>query len=122
MSKTPITYSQVVTLLEEGKTRAEIRQELGLTHSEMALLFQHPKLKHKRPKIAPSFIFIDDSEEGTTTPDATEDTPLEEGTTTESESTTFPEEELTAPTSEPEVLEGEETPFEEPTSPGSWAE
>lgn len=61
--KKQIKVSEVLALLEAGQDRATIRETLGLTHQEMASLFQHPKLKHKKPKTSPSFTLIDDTEE-----------------------------------------------------------
>lgn len=62
-NKNQIKITDVLNLLEEGKDRAAIKEHLGLTHSEMAALFQHPKLKNKKPKTQLSFVLVDDTEE-----------------------------------------------------------
>ena len=58
-----IKISEVLDMLEQGKVRSEIKTELNLTHSEMVQLFQHPKLKHRKPKTQSSFVLVDDTEE-----------------------------------------------------------
>lgn len=63
MEKRQIKVSDVLALLEQGKDRAAIKQELDLTHAEMAALFQHSKLKNKKPKVQASFILFDDTED-----------------------------------------------------------
>lgn len=60
--KREIKVSEVLDLLNQGKGRAEIREYYSLTHQEMQSLFQHPKLKNKKPKSQPSFILVDDTE------------------------------------------------------------
>lgn len=60
--KKEIKISEVLDLLNQGKDRAGIREHYGLTHQEMQSLFQHPKLKNKKPKSQPSFILVDDTE------------------------------------------------------------
>lgn len=62
-SKKQITYSQVIALLEEGKTRKEIGEILEITAGEVIALFKHPKLKYKKPRKPVSFEFIVDDEE-----------------------------------------------------------
>jgi len=57
-----IKVTDVLELLKQGMTRAEIREHLGLTHSGLRTLFSHPKLKGKKPHKQPEFIIIDDTE------------------------------------------------------------
>lgn len=91
MEKRQIKVSDVLTLLEQGKDRAAIKQELSLTHAEMTALFQHSKLKNKKPKVQPTFELVDDTEEttGEATPVAETNTQTE--TTTEVKSEAAPE-------------------------------
>ena len=60
MEKTPISRNQVLALLADGKTREEIRLQLGLTKRDANLLFKDAALKGKRTKVAPSFVLVDD--------------------------------------------------------------
>ena len=57
-----IKISEVLDLLEQGKTREEIQSIYGLSVKELKMLFSHPKLKGKKTKKAPSFILVDDLE------------------------------------------------------------
>lgn len=61
--KIKITLSAIEELLEQGFTRPEIAAHFGISRLEVGKLFQHPKLKNRKPKKAVSFEFIDDSEE-----------------------------------------------------------
>jgi len=62
-TKREIKISEVLDLLNQGNDRAAIREHYGLTHQEMSALFQHPKLKNRKPKSQPSFVLVDDTEE-----------------------------------------------------------
>lgn len=63
--KKTITLSQVENLLDEGFTREEMVDQLGISAAEVKSLFSHPKLKGRKPKAKASYIFIDDSVEET---------------------------------------------------------
>lgn len=58
--KKVVRISEVIDMLENGKTRPEIREELGLTASEITLLFKHPQLKGRRAKQPTNLEIIDD--------------------------------------------------------------
>ena len=58
--KVEIRLSEVIMLLEEGNTREQIAEHFGLNKAEVTMLFQHEKLKGKRPKKVPSFTITDD--------------------------------------------------------------
>lgn len=58
-----IKVSEVLNLLDQGKNRADIQAHYELSHSEMKRLFQHEKLKGKKPKKQPSFDLVDDTVE-----------------------------------------------------------
>lgn len=76
MEKRQIKVSDVLALLEQGKDRAAIKQELSLTHAEMSTLFQHSKLKNKKPKVQSSFELVDDTDEQTEETVASVDAPV----------------------------------------------
>lgn len=61
----PITYTQVMELLNQGVTREEMPEKLGITPLEVKQLFQQPSLKGKKARTPISFVFIDDSVEET---------------------------------------------------------
>jgi len=86
MEKRQIKVSDVLALLEQGKDRAAIKQELSLTHAEMTALFQHSKLKNKKPKTQPTFELVDDTDETAEEATASVDTPVAE-TNTQTEET-----------------------------------
>lgn len=65
MEKRTIRVSDILKMLEEGKERPVIKQELGLTNAEMKQLFSHPKLKGLKAKKPSSIILVDDLEEET---------------------------------------------------------
>lgn len=101
--KIRITFTAVEELLEQGFTRADIAKHFGISLLEVASIFKHPKLKNRKPKKAPSFEFIDDSEEEfveNNTPEVAETT--EENTTFESPNNN---EEAQTPTSPEETVE-----------------
>lgn len=58
--KKSISIQGVLNDLEAGLERDDIKAKLGLSHSEMKVLFSHPKLKHKKTKKPVSFDIIDD--------------------------------------------------------------
>lgn len=58
--KIEIRISDVIMMLEEGKTREQIGEHYGLNKAETTLLFKHEKLKGRRPKKTPSFTIVDD--------------------------------------------------------------
>ena len=61
--KKQIKISEVLALLNDGKTREMIAEELELSKTEVSKLFQHPKLKGKKAKKAVTFELFDDTEE-----------------------------------------------------------
>ena len=58
--KREIKVSEVLTMLEEGKSRKEIKTELGISHNEMRQLFKHPQLVGRKAKQPLSFDIVDD--------------------------------------------------------------
>lgn len=58
--KTEIKISEVLSLLEEGKTREEIRDYFDITKPDLVALFKHPLLKGKKAKKQRSFVVVDD--------------------------------------------------------------
>jgi len=72
--KKQIKISDVVALLQEGKTRKEIAEHYDIPQSSVKKIFQHPKLKGKKSHKTPDYELVDDvSEDGTV---ITEDTPV----------------------------------------------
>jgi hypothetical protein len=65
--KKQIRVSDVLALLDDGKNRAEIQEHYDLSHSDMKKLFQHEKLKGKKPRKQSSFELVDDTIEETST-------------------------------------------------------
>lgn len=57
-----ITISEVLELLNQGKTRPEIAEHFEISASDCTKLFKHPKLKGKRAIKQPDFLIIDDTE------------------------------------------------------------
>jgi transposase len=55
-----IKVSQVLTLLNEGKSREEIADHFEISMADCKRLFQHPELKGKKAKKQPAFNLIDD--------------------------------------------------------------
>lgn len=64
MSKQKIKISEVLQLLEEGKTRPEVAEHYGISMADCRKLFKHPKLKGRKAHKAPDFVLEDDLEEG----------------------------------------------------------
>jgi hypothetical protein len=62
MEKKVIKMSEILTDLDNGLTRLEIKAKYELTGREMASLFSHPSLKSRKPKkkLELSFIFEED--------------------------------------------------------------
>lgn len=61
-----IRISDLLEYLDEGLTREEIAEKLGINMNECRKLFQHPKLKGRKPKKPLPFILIDDTEDENT--------------------------------------------------------
>lgn len=61
--KREIKVSEILEMLNQGKDRKAIREELGVTHADMAAIFQHPKLKNKKPRSFSSLVVVDDVED-----------------------------------------------------------
>ena len=55
-----IKISTIEAMLEEGKDRKQIKEELDLKPRDMKALFNHPKLKNKRPKAQLTVVIEDD--------------------------------------------------------------
>ena len=55
-----IKISDILAMLDEGKKRTEIAEELGITMAECRKIFQHPALKGKKAKKPLSIHLIDD--------------------------------------------------------------
>lgn len=70
MSK-EIKISEVLEMIEAGKTRPEIKEHYNLTTKEMAALNNHPLIKGKKAKTPLNIKIIDDISE--------EDLKMEEG-------------------------------------------
>lgn len=62
MEKRVIKMSEILEDLEQGLTRAEIKEKYSLTAREMGVLFSHPNLKNRKPKkkLELSFVFEED--------------------------------------------------------------
>lgn len=56
-----LSVSQVLADLADGKSREEIKEKYNLNSNDMKKLFDHPKLKGRRTKKAPSFQLVDDT-------------------------------------------------------------
>lgn len=64
-SKIKIKVTDVLSMLQEGKTREDIRVHYGINKTELKALFQHPELKGRKtikPKEL-SFVIVDDIKE-----------------------------------------------------------
>lgn len=55
-----VTIPQIKGYLEEGLTRKQIGEKLGLSGSDTKRLFQHPELKGLRAKKQPGFLIVDE--------------------------------------------------------------
>jgi hypothetical protein len=55
-----ITTSQILTDLQNGMTRKQIKEKYGLSLREQRVLFSHPKLKNKKTIKGLSFELVDD--------------------------------------------------------------
>lgn len=62
MEKRVIKMSEILEDLEQGLTRAKIKEKYSLTTREMGVLFSHPNLKSRKPKkkLELSFVFEED--------------------------------------------------------------
>jgi len=56
-----ITVSAVLACLQEGMLRKEIAAHFGISQSELARHFLHPKLRGKRPNLKPTSYLVDDT-------------------------------------------------------------
>lgn len=56
-----INVKDVLAFLEDGKTREQIREHYGLSKRDLTLLFKHEELKGKKTRIAPGFVFAQES-------------------------------------------------------------
>ena len=56
-----IKISEVLSLLEDFKTRDEIGEHFELNKNEVKVLFAHPKLKGQRQRLKPTFSIKDDT-------------------------------------------------------------
>lgn len=62
-TKVKITPSQILGYLEQGMTREEIGEKLGLSKKDVTLMFKHPELKGRRTHSVPGFEFVDSSDD-----------------------------------------------------------
>lgn len=61
-----ITISEVLSLLDQGKSRKEIAEHYGRTQSEMKrIVWEHPKLKNRKAKKQYTGIELEDDTEET---------------------------------------------------------
>lgn len=60
--KPQIKVSDVLAMLNDGKTRDDIANHYGITKPDCKRLFEHPSLKGKKTKKKPGFILVDDTE------------------------------------------------------------
>jgi hypothetical protein len=65
-----IKVSEVLTDLQSGMTREQIRVKLGLTKGQLVEVFKNPKLKGKKTKVVASGFIIEDDTE---TPEVTQE-------------------------------------------------
>ena len=107
-NKREIKVSEVIALLEAGKSREEIGAELSLTRAEVTALFKHPSLKGKKAKKQLNFVITDD------TSDVTLENQEEEETITEEYQDGFQAE------PQEELKEEEEEQTENPESADTW--
>lgn len=62
--KIDVKISDVLAFFEKGKTREEIASHYGLTLAEAKKwIFNHEKLKNKKPHKSPKVVLIDDTTE-----------------------------------------------------------
>lgn len=57
-----VTVKQILGYLENGMTREEIAEELGITMQDCRRMFKHPSLKGKRTHTTPGFEFVEEDE------------------------------------------------------------
>ena len=57
-----VTVKQILGYLENGMTREEIAEELGITMQDCRRMFKHPSLKGKRTHTTPGFQFVEEDE------------------------------------------------------------
>jgi len=58
--KRKLKLSEVITAIDSGLTRKQIKKEFDLTVEDMRTIFAHPELKNRKPKVR-NVIFVDDS-------------------------------------------------------------
>lgn len=63
--KRDIKISEVIALLDAGKSREEIRDHFEMSNGDLTVLFKHPALKGKKAKKQRDFNIIDDTVENT---------------------------------------------------------
>lgn len=59
--KREIKVSEVISLLDAGKSREEIGQHFELSNADLTALFKHPSLKGKKAKKQRDFVIVDDT-------------------------------------------------------------
>lgn len=68
---TQIRISEVLALLDAGKSREEIAEHYGISMADCKRLFESPKLKGKKAKKQPAFTLVDDTDEDVSNPSET---------------------------------------------------
>ena len=63
-AKVRVTPKMILGMLEVGKDRKAIGEELGLSQADVKRMFQHPELKNKKVKkfVEPGFVWAEDEE------------------------------------------------------------
>lgn len=61
-----VTVQQIEGYLDEGLTRKEIAEKIGISMADCREMFKHPQLKGKKPKKQKTvgFVFVDDNSYG----------------------------------------------------------
>lgn len=64
-TKREIKISEVLGLLDAGKSREEIAQHFNMSNGDLTVLFKHPSLKGRKAKKQRDFVVVDDVTETT---------------------------------------------------------
>ena len=60
MEKRKVSVQSIIALLEEGNTRPQIKEILGITNRELTAIFLHPSLKGKKAKTPMTIELVDE--------------------------------------------------------------